>query len=257
MTTSPGSEALRRLAEQSRTLLGELDHARPELLSIGELNRTLRQILTNQAALLEAIAEAPQRPQIKIRPAKPAELTPLELEDLDRAAEAALDQAVGDANGSDAPTKVEPAAAKGDDAAKDEPLAKAGGPQAKTAGQPPAADAPALNGGSQSGGVAELLAETQPIPRHLCRGFVCDFDNRDRDYDKGLEKLNRWISAGSSGTPFQWRGDHAYLNLKGAGGNSARTYEEQIMARMGFSRRLGRLDVPGLDGDVVVYERPS
>ena len=248
MTTSPGSEALRRLAEQSRTLLGELDHARPELLSIGELNRTLRQILTNQAALLEAIAEAPQRPQIKIRPAKPAELTPLELEDLDRAAEDALDQAVGNTNGSAAPTKVEPVA-------KDE-SAKAEAPQAKAAEQSPAKDAPPLNGAVQSG-LAELLAETQPIPRHLCRGFVCDYDNRDRDYDKGLEKLNRWISAGSSGTPFQWRGDHAYLNLKGAGGNSARTYEEQIMARMGFSRRLGRLDVPGLDGDVVVYERPS
>ncbi|MEZ6187063.1 MAG: hypothetical protein R3F62_18890 [Planctomycetota bacterium] len=233
MTTSQGPDALRRLAEQSRSLLGELDHARPELLSVAELNRTLRQVLANQAALLDALSEG-VRPQIKVLRAKasePAELNAAELEDLERTAEPAPKAASNGVAVEAKPVEAEPKASE------PEPAAHACG--------------------SPDGGVAALLAETKRIPMHLCRGFVCDFDNRDRDYDKGLEKLNRWISAGSSGTPFQWRGDHAYLNLKGAGAHSARTYEEQIMARMGFSRRLGRLDVPGLEGDVVVYERPS
>jgi hypothetical protein len=82
------------------------------------------------------------------------------------------------------------------------------------------------------------------------------FDNRDKDYEKGLDKLNRW-TAGGAGTPFQLRGDRAYLNLDATGPESARNYEEQLMTRMGFSRRLGRLQVPGLTGVIVVYERPS
>ncbi|MCA8922498.1 MAG: hypothetical protein KDD82_11855 [Planctomycetes bacterium] len=256
MKPPQGSDGLRRLAEQSRTLLGELDHARPELLSIAELNRTLRQVLLNQAALLEALAEAP-RPQIKVLRAKPAELSPLELSDL----EVDADELAASKNGlsKQAPEAADPerVAPKHTDPntytdPKPEPRASSEAP-AERGDEATSGDGAAAEGNSATA----LLAETETIPKHLCRGFVCDFDNRDRDYDKGLEKLNRWISAGSSGTPFQWRGDHAYLNLKGAGANSARTYEEQIMARMGFSRRLGRLAVPGLEGDVVVYERPS
>ena len=69
-------------------------------------------------------------------------------------------------------------------------------------------------------------------------------------------ELNRWIGGGQAGTPFQWRGDRAYLNLSGAGPAGVRKYEEQLMNRMGFSRRLGRLAVSELTGEIVVYERP-
>lgn len=100
-----------------------------------------------------------------------------------------------------------------------------------------------------------LLQETRTLPGSLARVVVELFDNRDKDYTKGLDKLNRWVSGGA-GTPFQWRGERAYLNLNGAGKAAVKNYEEQLMTRMGFSKRLGRLVVPGLLGEIVVYERP-
>ena len=100
------------------------------------------------------------------------------------------------------------------------------------------------------------LGEARVVPFYVARGFVEAFDNRDKDFDKGLEKLNRWVS-GSGGTPIQYRADRAYLNVHAGSAHSVKNYEVQLMERMGFSRRLGRLEVEGLDGEVVVYERPS
>jgi hypothetical protein len=101
-----------------------------------------------------------------------------------------------------------------------------------------------------------ILNETRELGPSIARLFVEEFDNRDKIYDKGLEKLNRWIGGGQQGTPFQWRGDRAYLNHTGARPAGVRKYEEQLMKRMGFSRRLGLLAVPDLRGEIVVYERP-
>ncbi len=101
-----------------------------------------------------------------------------------------------------------------------------------------------------------ILNEKRELGPSVARIFIAEFDNRDKIYEKGLEKLNRWIGGGQSGTPFQWRGDRAYLNLSGAGPVGVRKYEEQLMKRMGFSRRLGRLAVSDLSGEIVVYERP-
>ncbi len=110
---------------------------------------------------------------------------------------------------------------------------------------------------AQGASVAEqVLREVRVLPVHVARSVVEAFDNRDKNYDKGLEKLNRWV-AGGTGTPFQWRGDRAYLNPNGAGAAAIKNYEEQLMSRMGFSRRLGRLVVPGLQGEVIIYERPG
>jgi hypothetical protein len=131
------------------------------------------------------------------------------------------------------PTSAEPAAAEA----------------APDSASPAAAEAPAVS-------LAEsLLQETKTLPGSLARVVVELFDNRDKDYAKGLDKLNRWVSGGA-GTPFQWRGERAYLNLNGAGKAAVKNYEEQLMTRMGFSKRLGRLVVPGLLGEIVVYERP-
>jgi hypothetical protein len=102
----------------------------------------------------------------------------------------------------------------------------------------------------------QVLQESRTLPGSLARVVVEEFDNRDKSYEKGLDKLNRWV-AGGAGTPFQWRGDRAYLNVNGAGPQSVKNYEEQLMSRMGFSRRLGRLVVPGLQGEIIIYERPS
>jgi hypothetical protein len=206
------TQRLERLAERTRELLEDMDRARPELLSIAELNRAMRQLLANQAALLETLArrdlsesQAAARPQIKVTP------TLIQPED----------------------TSTPPTEAPGLEA---EEVTDEG------------------EGGERS---ETVLGPIKTVPGYVARQFIEQFDNRDKDYDKGLEKMNRWIAAGTSGTPFQWRGDRAYLNLNGAGSTSARNYQEQLMTRMGFSRRVGRLEVPGLDGEVVVYERPA
>ncbi len=129
------------------------------------------------------------------------------------------------------------------------PTSAEAAPEAAPEQVSPAADAPTVS-------LAEsLLQETKTLPGSLARVVVELFDNRDKDYAKGLDKLNRWVSGGA-GTPFQWRGERAYLNLNGAGKAAVKNYEEQLMTRMGFSKRLGRLVVPGLLGEIVVYERP-
>lgn len=211
------TQRLERLAERTRELIEDMDRAHPELLSIAELNRALRQILANQAALLESqaraeltVSQAAARPQIKVTPAP----TPAAEEPAEAAEDAVEDD--DDDDGLDA-------------------------------------SSPASAGDRQE----TVLGPLKTVPGYVARQFIEQFDNRDKDYDKGLEKMNRWIAAGTSGTPFQWRGDRAYLNLNGAGSTSARNYQEQLMTRMGFSRRVGRLEVPGLEGEVVVYERPA
>lgn len=216
------TQRLERLAERTRELLEDMDRARPELLSIAELNRALRQILANQAALLDSQArteltasQAAARPQIKVTPApSPAAEEPTKTHDDDSAPSAHGE--FEDAESSDSTSDGEGKARR-----------------------------------------ETVLGPLKTVPGYVARQFIEQFDNRDKDYDKGLEKMNRWIAAGTSGTPFQWRGDRAYLNLNGAGSTSARNYQEQLMTRMGFSRRIGRLEVPGLEGEVVVYERPA
>ena len=263
-------EKLFRLAARTRELVEELDRARPDLLSLTELNRALRHILATQAAILEALAQddgapasalpAPSgsasRHHIRVTPSGaekrgPAriDLDPGELEDPILDLEPVQEDLV-------APPK--PAApARDESSSSPRPGANGNGASApaESAGQAADATAEALPPGASS---AEAWRnEKRTVPNALARQFVCQFDNRDKDYDKGLDKLNRWISAGSSGTPFQWRGDQAYLNLNGSAASTARNYEDQLMTRMGFSRRLGRLDVPGLAGEIMIYERPS
>lgn len=278
-------EDLRRLAVRTRELAEELDRARPDLLSVTELNRALRHILGTQAAILEALARvdaasalsasaSASRPQIRVssrdaspashggkRPLEPVELRPDEL----------LDDPILDLDEADAKL---PATEFGKEPAPQVPASEA---PTRTLPAVGPADLPAgpVNGAAPANGSANgasaataapppgtsyaeaWLNEKRTVPSHLARQFVCQFDNRDKDYDKGLDKLNRWVAAGSAGTPFQWRGDQAYLSLSGAAASSIRNYEDQLMTRMGFSRRLGRLDVPGLEGEIVIYERPS
>lgn len=255
MSDAPSGHDLLRLAARTRELVLDLEAARADVLSVADLNRALRQVLRNQVAILDALAASQVRQP-----------------------EGAL--AVGIAAGSQAPrsTPTPPAAPVGDAAASsgaqrrpseplvfepDEPAPGAGrnnGTGAAPLAAEPAtatAEAPSAAAPGEGTSLAEqILREPRVVPAHMARSIVEAFDNRDKNYDKGLEKLNRWVSGGA-GTPFQWRGDRAYLNLNGAGAASAKNYEEQLMSRMGFSRRLGRLVVPGLQGEVIIYERPG
>ncbi len=263
-------EQLRRLAERSRALLDELDLQRQDVLSVTELNRTLRQVLRNQVALLEAVAEPGRALTIRAQPrpaeaAEPAAAGPGESAARARpcapfTASPALDEDEGLEHG-EAPRparEVAPAPGAELSGAAQRPHGARNGSlngstQAAPAGGEPAGDASADGGESLA---VRLLDERRHVPAGLARVLIEVFDNRDNDYAKGLDKMNRWV-AGGAGTPFQWRGDRAYLNLNGVGPQAVKGYEEQLMVRMGFSRRLGRLVVPGLDGEIVVYERPS
>lgn len=180
-TDSP--DALRVLAERSESLLTDLSSTRDDVLAPVDLNRMLRQVLTNQAALLRAMAGG--LPSVAASP--------------------------------------EPGAG--------EPVPAA-----------PPSNAEAFLG------VKEAVSEIRT------RACVAAFDHRDQDFDSGLEKLNRWTE-GNGGTPFQVREDVAYLNV-GSSAESAQRYEKNLMERMGFNRRLGRLAISGLLGEIVVYERP-
>lgn len=259
-------EQLRRLAERSRALLDELDLQRQDVLSVTELNRTLRQVLRNQVALLEAVALAePGRPltiRAQPRPAEAAE--PVPAGPSESAARArpctpfTASPAVDDDEGLEVVEEPRPAPGLGGSGAVMRPHGARNGSlngstQAAQVEGEPASD-PSADGGESL--AVRLLDERRHVPAGLARVLIEVFDNRDNDYAKGLDKMNRWV-AGGAGTPFQWRGDRAYLNLNGVGPQAVKGYEEQLMVRMGFSRRLGRLVVPGLDGEIVVYERPS
>ena len=189
LQTDPSS-ALRALAERSESLLADLSSTRDDVLAPVDLNRMLRQVLTNQAALLRTMAGG--------------DFSDLTL------------------------------APQGD-------LASAG----EETEEPAPAGLP--NNAEAFLGVKEALGEIQS------RACVAAFDHRDRDFNSGLEKLNRWTE-GNGGTPFQVREDVAYLNV-GSSAESALRYEKNLMERMGFNRRLGRLAISGLSGEIVVYER--
>ncbi|MBL4844841.1 MAG: hypothetical protein JKY65_04875 [Planctomycetes bacterium] len=180
------------LADRSEALLGDLSSTRDDLLAPVDLNRMLRQLLTNQIALLRAIsggASAPAPVGVESKPAKVAEVPE----------------------------------------------------QEPSSPEQPTSNAEAFLG------VEEKVSESQS------RRFVEFFDHRDQDFAKGLEKLNRWTD-GQGGTPFQVREDVAFLNV-GCSEGGAQRYEKNLMGRMGFNRRLGRLAISGLQGEIVVYER--
>lgn len=245
------AERIAALAERTRALVDDLAVARQDVLSVADLNRAVQQILRNQLVILESLSSQAGTGFVDPNARTAAQLRPA---------------AVGD-NGSDGapvislrpkdPTErpesgfePSPADAEGDDPRQRDP-------SAADRIERPELDAMLGELGGEPRSLAEsVLSEVRNVSPALARTFIERFDNRDKIYEKGLEKLNRWVSGGASGTPFQWRGDMAYLNLNGAAPAGVRKYEEQLMKRMGFSRRLGRLAVPQLDGEIVVYERP-
>jgi hypothetical protein len=265
------SKTLHRLADRTRELLDELETGRPDLLSPVDLNRALKQLLRNQVAILRALtgapgelaastslprsvveaapqaevpAEAPRAPTIRATPRPSSTST----------SAAMSGTTVNNGNGQ----HPGPPTSSGSWSATDS-VEELHDPEVLP--DPPAssASAPAQEGAAAApaaGTVAELFAAVRALPQVIARTLVELFDNRDKDYTKGLDKLNRWVDGGA-GTPFQLRGDRAFLNARAAGAPAMRNYEEQLMSRMGFSLRLGRLVVPGFIGDVIVYERPS
>jgi hypothetical protein len=244
---SPSRKELRRLGEQTRGLLDDLESGRQDLLSVPDLNRALRQLLRNQAAILEVLTSA----GLGAGPeptAKPDETATAERS----SPRITLREKVGE-------KREEPQAPRHDL----KPLEIVEELEERVERDPAQTESQApeeVDAGGQEVGVpsrsktVEVLKEEREVTGAVARTFVEEFDNRDKDYDKGLAKLNRWV-AGRGGTPFQWRGDRAYLNAYVGGPNALRNYEEQLRERLGFGRRLGRLVVPGLDGEIVVYER--
>lgn len=225
MSQNARRQRLRRLFRNTRDLLEEMETSRQDLLSVVELNRALKQVLTNQAAILEALAAAPASPEVKV--------SPVEASRVDAVA-GALDVAAAHRNGNGA--VVVRAKAEAVESASDR----------ESDASEPERDGPRA---------VQVLGEEREVDRGAAFLYVEAFDNRDQSFDRGLEKLNAWISGGG-GTPYQWRGDRAYLNVSVASPAGLLAYEEQLMNRMGFSRRIGRLVVPGLVGEIVVYERP-
>lgn len=278
MSEAPIPGELTRLAARTRELVLDLEASRADVLSVADLNRALRQVLRNQVAIIDALAASQARqpdglsasassPAAPVTAPSPMAPTPVAAGSGTAGAVAAAHSGAfarpADLVGSGAQARraAEPLVFEPDEAsvpavpalngtngaAKLESPAPSGGGEAQ-------GDEPAP---AQGASVAEqVLREVRVLPVHIARSVVEAFDNRDKNYDKGLEKLNRWV-AGGTGTPFQWRGDRAYLNPNGAGAAAVKNYEEQLMSRMGFSRRLGRLVVPGLQGEVIIYERPG
>ena len=186
---------LRELAERSESLLGDLSSSRDDLIAPVDLNRILRQLLTNQAALLRALS-TPSGPLPAVVPSRvvPARTVPSER-----------------VTHESEPHQSEPSRAQA------------------------------------------FLGVDRSIDEGEAQRLVASFDHRDRDFAAGLEKLNRWTD-GAGGTPFQVREDVAFLNV-GSSEDGAKRYEKNLMERMGFNRRLGRLAISGLLGEIVVYER--
>jgi hypothetical protein len=88
------------------------------------------------------------------------------------------------------------------------------------------------------------------------REIVEEFDNRG-DFDRGLTKLNSWLSSGAHGLPFQKRDGHAYLNTRSLSEAMLARIEAELSGREGYAVRLGRLVVEGLSGEVVIFARSS
>ena len=218
---------LERLAQRSEELLEDLDHARGDVLSVSDLNRTLKQVLRNQVEILRSLSAAPA-PILALASAAPAPATSEVRVEGDGLSLDAGEPEAGDPASSD-PASSDPASS--DPASSD-----------------PASSDPATR-------AEALLGVTATIMGARARQAVADFDHRDKDFDKGLAKLKSWTEGGS-GTPFQLRGDRAYLNINGSSPEGVKSYEKNLMQRMGFARRLGVLEVEGLVGEVVLYERP-
>jgi len=240
---------LRRLADRTRDLLEYLDRTRQVVLAPGDLNRTLRQILRNQVAILSALDGAPSDTPARPAPAAAWPTAPL-ISVQPKPASDDLPELLPEEEGGDGPELTlgtdELASLVGE-------LNRRKETHTNTNGR---AHSPKVHTATTTeGSEADALTETRVVPPSQAKAFVERFDNQDRDYEKGLAKLNRWTAAGMGGTPFQMRDDWAYLNLKGASPSGVRNYEEQLMKRMGFSRRVGRLELPGLVGEIVVYER--
>lgn len=198
-----GAADLLTHAQRSRALLEDLSAARDDVLAPVDLNRILRLLLSNQAALLAALAEGAGQV----------------------------------ADGAEVPLAAEPAAS----------LSEGASSQGSPLASEPTSALPASL-------AEQYLGVRDAVSGGMARIYVEAFDHRDNDFEKGLDKLNRWTE-GTGGTPFQVREDRAYLNL-GSSAESAQRYEKNLMERMGFSRRIGRLVISGLEGEVVVYERP-
>lgn len=111
---------------------------------------------------------------------------------------------------------------------------------------------------TRNDGVAVARDGADPIVDGArARAIVEEFDNRDHTFERGLEKLNSWISGGRGALPFQKRDVHAYLNRSANSEAMIARIESELMGREGYSRRLGRLKVDGLDGDILVYEKSA
>ena len=281
--TGPSSEArpeanpsqLEQLAARTEELLAELDWERADTLSLTDLNRTLRVLLRGQAAILRGQSALLRGLQSGGLPSgglpsgglpsgglpsggweagghearstspTPAAKTELAETELERPARLAPSLEVDGL-----PTTAQVLGLEGG----------ASAPEGETS--PPRSESTTLEDGAspetpQIGNAlaAELLGVSTTVEGRLARELVAAFDHREQDYDKGLEKLNRWTE-GTGGTPFQLRGGRAYLNVGGSSREGVQSYEQNLMKRMGFVRRLGRLVIPGLDGVVVIYERP-
>ncbi|MGE0709776.1 MAG: hypothetical protein AB7N76_21855 [Planctomycetota bacterium] len=239
------------MAARTQGLLQELEWTRGDLLSVADLNRGLRVLLRNQVAIMRALVSAGT-----VAPAAPAAVTPLSVSvtpisvtpvataPVAAAPVAAAPVAAISEEPARAPEELDLGASDSDEAAA----------VAKSAGSDEAAGSAETLPEILTRAV-ELLGTMAAIEGRLARELVAAFDHRDRDYDKGLEKLIRWTE-GTGGTPFQLRGERAYLNVGGSSREGVQSYEQNLMKRMGFVRRLGRLVIPGLDGEVVIYERP-
>lgn len=102
---------------------------------------------------------------------------------------------------------------------------------------------------------APLSAPDGAVTGPRARRVVSEFDQRDKDFQRGLDKLNQWLSAGRAGLPFQKREDHAYLNTGANTDAMISRIESELMGREGFTLRLGRLVIEGLVGEVLIYAR--
>ncbi len=117
---------------------------------------------------------------------------------------------------------------------------------------PEPASPPATNGSA----AAPAASSDEPVVSGVkARAIVEEFDNRDHTFERGLEKLNSWVAGGKGALPFQKRDIHAYINRSASSEAMIARVESELMGREGFIRRLGRLQVDGLQGDILVYER--
>jgi hypothetical protein len=120
-----------------------------------------------------------------------------------------------------------------------------------------------LRAGAGSSKTAEVEAPQAPasttppllseVEGDRARAIVEEFDNRDHMFERGLEKLNSWIAGGRGALPFQKRENHAYLNRTANSEAMIARIETELMSREGFTVRLGRLKVDGLEGEILVY----